>query len=173
MPDKEKLSKTMRIDLIPEAPSEPVVGKKKRIVISRPARKLERERAFDESVEDARYNELLQSVYDAALITDLTGKIVNANVRAVEFFLYDREDLCALTIFDVISGADDTLIKTLCQNLENQRFTLIQAYCIRSDGSFFPSEIAVNEFRLGERHLCFFIRYHGQEAGRRDAYDRA
>jgi PAS domain S-box-containing protein len=153
----EKLSKTMRIDLIPSAPSEPVAGTTKRVVVTSPKR-----RAFDKKsahpIEDTPYQRLLQGVYDAALITDKEGRIVDVNARAVEFLQYDRDELMDKAIFSVISGADASLIDTLWQNLEDERFTLIQAYCQREDGSLFPAEIAVNKLHLAHVRLCFFVR---------------
>jgi PAS domain S-box-containing protein len=154
----EQLSKTMRIDLIPTAPSEPVSGTTKRVVVSSVTRKRRSTSETARIVDDTPYQRLLQGVYDAALITDLDGRIVDVNVRAVEFLHYDRSDLLSAMIFDIISGADSSLIQTLWQNLEDERFTLIQAYCVREDGSMFPAEIAVNKLLLGKMHLCFFIR---------------
>jgi PAS domain S-box-containing protein len=159
MAGKEHLSQTMRIDLIPDVPAE-ASEKGKRVVISTATRKIRRpppKSTTDGS--DSRYQQLLQSIYDAALITDMHGHITDVNARAVDFLLYSREDLCNLALFDIVSGADEALIQTLSENLENERFTLIQAYCIRRDGTFFPAEIAVNKLRFGDDlNLCFFIR---------------
>ena len=158
-PDEESFSRTMRIDLIPDTPSEPVAGPQKRVIITAASRR-GRPGANRHGWNGARsqYQELLQGMYDAALIADLDGRIADTNVRASEFFLYAREELQALTIFDVISGADAELIRTLVQNLENERHTLIQAYCVRKDSSFFPAEIAVNKLNLDKMYLGFFIR---------------
>ncbi len=153
----------MRIDLIPDVPAESQAGKK-RVVVATPTqrhkkvvgRPAEGMAVVDSS--DAKYKELLQSLYDAALICDMSGRILDVNVRALEFLLYTREELGSMTIFDIISGADESLLKMLMENLENERFTLIQAYCVRRDGSFFPAEIAVNKLNLGGLRLCFFVR---------------
>ena len=80
------------------------------------------------------------------------------NARAVEFLQWSRDDLVGVAIADVISGADASLIETLAENLQKERYTLIQAYCTREDGSLFPAEIAVNQFRIGAGNLCFFLR---------------
>jgi len=158
MPDKQGLSKTMRIDLIPDVPSEPSVGKKKRIVITALRRAPQGAGQPGDGVGESHYQELLRGIYDAVLICDLQGRIVDVNPRAEEFLLYHRHELVVMTVFEVISGADESLLQTLCENLENERFTLIQAYCVRQDGTFFPAEIAVNKLRLGRTYLCFFIR---------------
>ncbi len=160
MADKDLLSRTMRIDLIPNVPSAPVGGDHKPVVIYDPDESLlPADGVAAEAIDgSARYDELFQSVYDAAVVTDLNGVIVDANVRAVEFLLYERTDLCGLNICDIISGADTSLIGTLIDNLDEKRFTVIQAYCLRKDESLFPGEIAVNKLRLGTMHLCFFIR---------------
>lgn len=108
---------------------------------------------------DSSYQPLLQSLYDAALITDFTGKITDANARAIDFLQHDRAALCALQVLDIISGADDSLLQTIRENLENERFTHIEAYCVRKDASIFPAEIVVNQLRHAtERQLAFFIR---------------
>lgn len=105
------------------------------------------------------FQELLQNIYDAVLITDTTGRICGANVRAVQFFLMEVGDLCRRDILDLISGAGADLLDTVKQTLRSDRFVLIQAYCARQDGSFFPAEISVNRLPLGQQeYLSFFIR---------------
>ncbi len=155
----KKLSQTMRIDLIPDIPSEPDKGHNN-VVIAPPTRK--HKRVVIEGKKDSsasKYDQLLQSLYDAALISNETGRIIDVNVRAIEFLQYSREEVDGLTIYEVISGADETLVQTLMENLQNERFTLIQAYCIRKDGTFFPAEVAVNQISMdGAKYLCFFIR---------------
>lgn len=159
MSEKESFSRTMRIDLIPDAPSDSLAGRKKRIVVSTTVKKVVPAH-FRSSTpdQDSKYRELLRSVYDGALITDLGGRIVDCNPRACDFFLYSRDEWLRLTVPEVISGADAKLIGELWQNLQNERFTLIQAYCVRKDGTHFPAEIAVNKLLLGEVRLCFFVR---------------
>jgi len=152
----------MRIDLIPDVPSEPAHnGPHRRVIVSTTNARRNRERTSLIPVGDgepSRYHELLQSIYDAVLITDLGGVIVEANARASEFLQCPEADLIGSLVSDVISGADSALVEALVANLENERYTLIQAYCIRDDGSLFPAEIAVNRFRIGSGNLCFFVR---------------
>jgi len=150
------MSRTMRIDLIPDVPSEPV--KDKRRIVVKLTKTGEVAATEPASSGKSRYQELLDSIYDAAIITDLKGTISDANARAAEFLIWSKEELIGIAVGDVISGADAALVSSLCQNLERQRFTLMQAYCVRKDGSFFPSEVAVNRLRSGTGSLCFFIR---------------
>lgn len=158
MESKDTSQRTMRIQMITDVSEKMLERKKNRPVIITPADKHSLKKIFTEDSKDARYRELLQSVYDAVLICDLDGGIVDVNERAIVFLLYSRDKLCSLTVFDIIYGADKSLVKTLLENLENERFTLIQAYCVREDGSFFPAEIAVNKLKLEKLHLCFFLR---------------
>ena len=154
---EEKMSQTMRIDLIPDTPSAPVQGEGKKVVITSPARKRKRVIVPGHRKSASKYQQLLQSVYDSALITDLDGTVSDANVRAVEKLLYEESELCSMNICDIISGADSDLLQTLCENLDD-RFTIIQASCTRSDSSTFPAEIAVNKLSFDDVNLCFFIR---------------
>jgi len=109
MATRDRLSQTMRIDLIPDTPSEAVAGKEKRIVVATPTRRHMRPMPGQQkplTSEDAKYAELLQGLYDAAMITDSKGHIVDANLRANEFMLYSREEMNQLSIYDIVSGAD-------------------------------------------------------------------
>ncbi len=158
--DEKEFSSTMRIDIPPDLLEEQ--GQKvprletAKIRVRPNLTKTGRISAV--STTDSRYDQLLQSIYDAALITDLTGRILDSNIRAVEFLQYSRLEFQQLVILEIISGADAGLIKTLCHNLQKERFGLLQAYCLRKDRSYFPSEIAVNLLRFPEPKLCFFIR---------------
>ena len=149
----------MRIDLIPDIPTEPDKAHKN-VIIAPPTRKHKRVGVQGKKEEGgSKYDQLLQSLYDAAIISNEAGRIVDVNVRAVEFLQYTRAEIDGLTISEIISGADDTLIQKLASNLQNERFTLIQAYCVRKDGTFFPAEVAVNRIQMDStQYLCFFLR---------------
>lgn len=152
----KRLSKTMRIDL---TSAEATTTARQPGPMSNLTRMdWKPPRKAPEYVARSRYQELLQSLYDAVLITRLTGEIIDVNARAVEFLRHDRADLFVMTIYEIISGTDQSLMKTLEENLDRERFSLIQAYCLRSDGTYFPAEIAVSRLRLDEVCLCFFIR---------------
>jgi len=106
-----------------------------------------------------RYQELLHSLYDGVLITKASGQIVDVNARAIRQLQYDQNELSRLNVLDIIVGANDQLLKNICKNIETNRFTLIDAYCIRKDKTTFPAEIATNRLVLTkEGHLCFFLR---------------
>ena len=105
------------------------------------------------------FQQLLQNVYDAALITDLQGQIEDSNIRAAQFLHLTGEELRGLSILDVISGANEALMPKIRESLSQSRFILLQAHCVRADASLFPSEIAINRLTLsGQEHLCFFVR---------------
>jgi PAS domain S-box-containing protein len=102
---------------------------------------------------------LLQSVYDAALLTDFDGRVTNANERALRFFGYTADTITNCDISELIAGADTSILETVIRNVHSERFTLLQAHCMRRDDSLFPAEIAVTCLKLAtETSLCFFIR---------------
>jgi PAS domain S-box-containing protein len=163
MAKRRDLSSTMRIDLPPEALDKPEeappapVSPTKRYVRLR-ARRIP-ESAAAPRLGDDDFQQLFESVYDACLIADLEGRIINANVRAIQFFEFERDEFLGHPIVGFLSGAEETLIGTICETLRKDRFVLLQAYCIRKDKTLFPAEISTNLLRLsGRDYLCFFIR---------------
>jgi PAS domain S-box-containing protein len=108
---------------------------------------------------DPDFQELFQSVYDGAIIATMAGKMVDANVRAINFLKYSREELLSLNLTNIISGANASTLTTLEAGVKKDRFILIQAYCTRKDKVLFPVEIAVNPLTVGgTEYLCCFIR---------------
>jgi PAS domain S-box-containing protein len=160
MPEEKEFSSTMRIDIPPDLLADQIQKAPRletaKIRVRPSLSKTGRISAV--ASPDSRYDQLLQSIYDAALITDLNGKIVDSNIRSVEFLQYSRLELQQLTVLEIISGADAGLINTLCQNLQKEKFGLLQAYCLRKDRSYFPAEIAVNLLKFEDPKLCFFVR---------------
>lgn len=150
-------SRTMRIDILSRT-DEATPGP---IPVIRPPQPRVRETSRSPSppVSDSNFEELFQRIYDGALITDLQGHILDANDRVLESLGYDLALLLGTDILGVIVGAGPALLTTLLDNLQNNRFTLIQAFCRRQDNSTFPAEIAVSRLAVsGRDHMCFFIR---------------
>ncbi len=153
----QELSKTMRLEIPPEAlegvlPQHSTGGAVKSI-------RVRSAKEAPAGLGGREFQQLLQNVYDAALITDLQGHIEDANIRAAQFLHLTVEELRGLSILDVISGANEALMPKIRENLALSRFILLQAYCVRADASLFPSEIAINRLTLsGQEHLCFFMR---------------
>jgi PAS domain S-box-containing protein len=101
--------------------------------------------------------DLLQSIYDAAIVTSYHGAIIDCNVRAQQFFDYSDTELKQLNVLNLIHGASQELMETIHANME--RFALIEGHCIRKGGSHFPSEIAVSTLEHSEpERLIFFVR---------------
>jgi len=158
MSAQDESARTMRIDIHPDFLGESLARKKQESTrcISETTTFVERNWDLDRAAE---YEKLLQSIYDGVLITDLKGRIVDFNSRAVDFFFCGDTDLYGTKVIDLISGAGEGLLKSIRKNLEDHRHTLIEAHCVRRDKSVFPAEIAVNKIQLSDDgQLCFFIR---------------
>lgn len=154
MSGNESLDRTVRIAIPFEQPESALVPKVPRVIVKKkgPA-------PLDESADTVLYQELLQSLYDGVLITNAAGRIMDVNERAVDFLLYTKDELSRLNIINIIAGANEALLETLRRNIEQRRYTLIEASCIRKDHTTFPAEIATNRLVLTpEGHLCFFVR---------------
>ncbi len=154
MTKDDPFARTVRI-AIPFEDSGPKATPK----IPRPVMKKKGSTPWEKTSAASYYQELLQSLYDGVLITNSAGRIMDVNDRAINFLLYDKDELSRLNIIDIIAGANEALLATLRQNIENHQYTLIEAHCIRKDRTTFPAEIATNRLVLtSDGHLCFFVR---------------
>src|ERR1035437_3672501 len=107
MADNEQLIETVRITLLPAEALEAVKPAKIPMLAPK-VTGLPREgvRAKFGASEYTLYHEFLQSIYDAVLITDWEGHILDGNTRSTEFLRYEIRELREKTIFDIICGFD-------------------------------------------------------------------
>jgi len=121
--------------------------------------KQQQARVKEAEASGSEYEELLHCIYDAVIMTDMDGNIFQVNARAEATFMWDREQFSELNIIDVISGADHELLTIVRKNVSNQRFTILEAVCVRNDESRFHAEIVVNKIKgQARKALCFFVR---------------
>jgi len=155
----EQFTKTIRIDLMPDDTigSGAVKSSEDRIAGANWSSR-RRQTAAAVTATISKYDDLLQSVYDAAFITSPSGRILDVNDRAYEFLKYEPPKLRDLNFFNLLDGADKSLMNSIIETLEKERFALLKAFCRRCDGSLFPAEIAASHLNGDKARLCFFVR---------------
>jgi PAS domain S-box-containing protein len=158
--EENVLSRTMRIDLTDVAPPPPAqVPGAAKPASRRPAIRIAKAKTATSKLSGSDFDQLHQSVYDGAVITDPDGVIVQANARFAHFLGYEPGELDRQRIVDLLHGADETIIPMIRENLASARFILLQSFFVRKDGSVFPAETAINRLTLGGRErVCFFVR---------------
>ncbi|MBP5510780.1 MAG: PAS domain-containing protein [Kiritimatiellae bacterium] len=107
----------------------------------------------------ALYYQLLNGLYDAVLILDEHGHVVDCSVRCEEVLGYKREDMWDLPIDKIIVGLTVPMLRNLSRNIAEQHHVLMNARCYRRDGSSFAGEVGVSGLSLTRRkNMVFAIR---------------
>jgi PAS domain S-box-containing protein len=156
--EQARFAKTMRIDIRPEslALGRPLQRRRKTAVVTHGGGPLQAEPGADAKRD---FKELLEGIYDGALITDMGGTVQDANGRAAHLLGGAVSDLVDAWIGTFVSGSDDAFVRMILRGLSDERHVLIQAHARKLDGTEFPAEIAVNRLRLTRRPtLCFLVR---------------
>lgn len=105
------------------------------------------------------YYQLMNGMYDAILILDDKGHVVDCNTRFSEIFGYSREDAWDLPVDKVVTGMSSQMFEHLKSNLAENHNILIDARCFRQDGSSFPGEVGVSKLSLTRgSNVVFTIR---------------
>jgi len=107
----------------------------------------------------ALYYELMNGLYDAVLILDDQGHVVDSNVRVKSVLGYSREDTWDLPIEKVIPGMTSQMFEHLKRNLSANNHVLIDARCFRQDETTFAGEVGVSTLTLTRgTNMVFAIR---------------
>lgn len=105
------------------------------------------------------YYQLMNGLYDAVMILDDNGHIVDANERVSSVLGYDRDEMWDMPVDTVVKGIGPQIFKQMKDALHNNHQVLINAKCTRKDGTVFQGEVGVCIMHLtrGE-NLVFTIR---------------
>ena len=94
------------------------------------------------------FRSLLAGMYDAVLIVDDKGYLIQSNERAREFFGYAEDELWNINCSELIPQLNAQVLYKIWGHISQHRFTIVNAVCKRKDGSSFPGEIAISSMHM-------------------------
>lgn len=107
----------------------------------------------------ALYKQLMNSFYDAILIADGKGHVVDTNQRAADFFGFSSEELWDMPAAQLVSGLNAAVYERIRRAIGSDRFVLMNTRCQRKDGSKFPAEVGISMVALlGQENYVFTVR---------------
>ncbi len=105
------------------------------------------------------FRQFLAGMYDAVVITDPNGHILEINPRAEEYFGHTQDDVIDRSVSHLISGLSSDIVQRIRRGLENDRHMMLDANGLNKDGSKFACEVTVSIIDLKEPgDLVFTIR---------------
>ncbi len=108
---------------------------------------------------ETRHRVLMDQAADAFFITDLDGRILDANQRACDTLGYTRTELLRLGVLDVEQDFDPDQAKSLWAALQPGQMITLQGHHRRKNGTVFPVEIRVSGIELnGQRIMAALAR---------------
>ncbi len=105
------------------------------------------------------YYQLMDGLYDAILILDEQGHVVDGSKRITDLLGYTRDETWDLPIEKIITGMSRQMFEHLKRNLKESHQILIDARCFRKDGTSFAGEVGVSTLMLTRSsNMVFAIR---------------
>ncbi len=105
------------------------------------------------------FRQFLAGMYDAVIITDPSGHIIEINERAVEHFGYDQDEVIDRHISMYIPGLTTDVVKRIRKGIEGERHVIVDANGKTKDGNKIACEVAVSMIDLmNPGDLVFTIR---------------
>ncbi len=118
---------------------------------------LDNERRYRELVE--RFGLITRYGSDVIVVADETGRIVEANERAVETYGYSRDELLALTQRDLRAPDTQAALAADMDAVAAGGSRLFETIHRRKDGTSFPAEVNCRRVQIGGQHFRLeFIR---------------
>ena len=106
----------------------------------------------------ALYYQLMNALYDAVLVMDSNGHIVDCNGRVESVLGYTRDDLWDALISEVAPAINAQVFHQMKSGLHGQQRVLVNTRCRRKDGSTFHGEIGAGLMMLTSENLVLTIR---------------
>ena len=106
----------------------------------------------------ALYYQMMNAIYDAVLILDDNGHVVDCNERVPSIFGHSREELWDEPVGTLIPGITSQIFAKMKTGLHGNRRVLISARCHRKDGSTFHGEVGAGLIDLTGENLVLTVR---------------
>lgn len=106
----------------------------------------------------ALYYQMMNALYDATLILDDNGHVVDCNERTTSIFGHSREELWDAAVTTLIPGINSQIFAKMKDGLHGNRRVLINARCHRKDGTTFPGEVGAGLMDLTGENVVLTIR---------------
>lgn len=101
----------------------------------------------------------MSGMYDAVVITDPSGHILEINPRAEEYFGYAQDEVHDWPISRFISGLAPEVVQRIRRGLSEDRHMVIDSNGLSKDGSRFACEVAVSMIEMSNPDdLVFTVR---------------
>jgi PAS domain S-box-containing protein len=107
----------------------------------------------EEALERTQYS--IDHAGDSVLWTDRQGSIIYANETSFRSLGYPREELLALSVFEINPDLDRTTWPALWERAKSEGSSIERAVRRRRDGSTFPVELSITHVAFrGQEYLC-------------------
>jgi len=101
----------------------------------------------------------MAGLYDALVVTDPNGHVIELNPRAMEYFLCSQEEVWDKPVATLIPGVTANMIGRIRKGLDESRHIMLDARCQRRDGSSFCAEVTISVIDLiNAGDLVFTVR---------------
>lgn len=90
----------------------------------------------------------MAGLYDAILVTDPNGHVIELNPRATEYFLYKQDEVWDKPVATLIPGVTAHMVERIRKGLEDSRHIMLDAKCMRRDGTSFAAEVTISVIDL-------------------------
>ncbi len=108
---------------------------------------------------EQKYYNLFQSSNDAIFIQDLNGRILDVNQKLLSLFGYDRSEMIAASMSDLVSATEESKYRSALESLVSDGATIFEIDLRRKNGEPFPAEVSASMFAVnGEKVVQGIVR---------------
>ena len=101
----------------------------------------------------------MNALYDAVLLVDEKGHVVDSNTRVEHTFGYSQSEMWDMSLQQLIKGFGPHVLMQLAEPLGEGRPVIIDGRGVRKDGSLFNAEVTVGKVKLARvENLLFSVR---------------
>lgn len=105
------------------------------------------------------FRQFLAGMYDAVVITDPNGYILEINTRATEHFGYEQDEVLDKHVSTYVPGLQPDIVQRIRKGIEGDHHVMVDANGRHKDGSKIACEIAVSVIdMMNPGDLVFTIR---------------